>query len=243
MFKFIILLLLALPVQAEISAKAWLVADANGEIIEQLNSTDVQPIASITKLMSAIVVLDSNPDLNERVKKFRGLTVTKQQLLDLAIVHSDNQAADRLCKTYRLGYTACIADMNRKAQILGMNNTQFRDSTGLDNRNTSNAQDLVKLLQAAERYPAIVAASQQTVVNLQKKKRRIPFKNTNPLVGKYDIIVSKTGYVRLSGGCLALIARVNGVKKYFVVLNSKTTRTRIVDMEALMLSMSTPGRL
>ena len=106
----------------------------------------------------------------------------------------------------------------------------------MDNRNTSTAQDLVKLLQAAERYPAIVAASQQTVVNLQKKKRRIPYKNTNPLVGKYDIIVSKTGYVRLSGGCLALIAKVDGIKKYFVVLNSRSTRTRVNDMETLILS-------
>jgi len=243
MLKFIVLLCLALPVQAEILAKAWIIADANGTIVEQHNSTAVQPIASITKLMTAMVVLDSNPNLNEKIKKFRGLTVTKQQLLDLAIVHSDNQAADQLCRTYRLGYTACIAEMNHKAHILGMIDTQYFDSTGLDNRNTSNAQDLVKLLQAAERYPAIVAASQQTVVNLQKKKRRIPFKNTNPLVGKYDIIISKTGYVRLSGGCLALIARVDGIKKYFVVLNSRTTRTRVVDMESLILSMSSPSRL
>jgi D-alanyl-D-alanine endopeptidase (penicillin-binding protein 7) len=236
MFKFIILLCLALPVQAEILAKAWLIADANGEIIEQRNSTTVQPIASITKLMTAMVVLDSNPNLNEPVKKFRGLTVTKQQLLDLAIVHSDNQAADRLCKTYRLGYTACIAEMNHKAQVLGMDNTQYFDSTGLDNRNTSNAVDLLKLLQAAERYPAIVNASHQTVVNLQKKRRRWAFANTNPLVARYDVVVSKTGYVRASGGCMVMTVVQNGVKKFFVVLNSRTTRTRVVDMETLILS-------
>jgi D-alanyl-D-alanine endopeptidase (penicillin-binding protein 7) len=240
MLKFIFLLLLSLPVQAEILAKAWLIADANGEIIEQSNSTDVQPIASITKLMTAMVVLDSNPNLNEKVKKFRGLTVTKQQLLDLAIVHSDNKAADQLCRTYRLGYQACIADMNRKAQILGMTNTQFRDSTGLDNRNISNAVDLLKLLQAAEHYPAIVNASQQTVVNLQKKKRRWAFVNTNPLVARYDVVVSKTGYVRASGGCMVMTVVQDGVKKFFVVLNSKTTRTRVKDMEHLILSMSSP---
>lgn len=241
MFKFLVLLLLAMPVQAEILAKAWLIADANGEIIEQRNSTDIQPIASITKLMTAMVVLDSNPNLNEPVKKFRGLTVTKQQLLDLAIVHSDNQAADRLCKTYRLGYKACIAEMNHKAEVLGMPNTRYFDSTGLDNRNTSNAVDLLKLLQAAERYPAIVTASHQTVVNLQKKRRRWAFVNTNPLVARYNVIVSKTGYVRASGGCMVMTVVQNGVKKFFVVLNSRTTRTRVVDMETLILSMATPG--
>lgn len=233
--RFILLLTLALPVHAEMLAKAWLVADANGAIIEQHNSTTVQPIASITKLMTAMVVLDSNPNLNERVKKFRGLTVTKQQLLDLAIVHSDNRAADQLCRTYRHGYQACIAEMNHKAHILGMTNTQYYDSTGLDNRNTSNAVDLLKLLQAAERYPAIVNASQQTVVNLQKKRHRWAFANTNPLVARYDVIVSKTGYVRASGGCMVMSVVQDGVKRFFVVLNSRTTRTRVYDMELLIL--------
>jgi D-alanyl-D-alanine carboxypeptidase len=222
-------------VQAEILAKAWLIADADGVIIQQHNSTDIQPIASITKLMTVMVVLDSNPDLKKQIKKFRGLTVTKQQLLDLAIVHSDNRAADQLCRTYRLGYRACIAEMNHKAEILGMTNTQYYDSTGLDNRNTSNAVDLLKLLQAAERYPAIVNASQQTVVNLQKKRRRWAFVNTNPLVAKYDVVVSKTGYVRASGGCMVMSVMQDGVKRFFVVLNSRTTRTRVHDMESLIL--------
>ena len=233
--RFTLLFLLALPVQAEMLAKAWLVADANGVIIEQHNSTDIQPIASITKLMTAMVVLDSNPNLNERVKKFRGLTVTKQQLLDLAIVHSDNQAADQLCRTYRLGYRACIAEMNHKAEILGMTNTQYYDSTGLDNRNTSNAVDLLKLLQAAERYPEIVSASRQTVVNLQKKRHRWAFTNTNPLVARYNVVVSKTGYVRASGGCMVMSVVQDGTKRFFVVLNSRTTRTRVHDMESLIL--------
>jgi D-alanyl-D-alanine endopeptidase (penicillin-binding protein 7) len=235
MMRFTLLFLLALPVQAEMLAKAWLVADANGVIIEQHNSTDIQPIASITKLMTAMVVLDSNPNLNERVKKFRGLTVTKQQLLDLAIVHSDNQAADQLCRTYRLGYRACIAEMNHKAEILGMTNTQYYDSTGLDNRNTSNAVDLLKLLQAAERYPEIVSASRQTVVNLQKKRHRWAFTNTNPLVARYNVVVSKTGYVRASGGCMVMSVVQDGTKRFFVVLNSRTTRTRVHDMESLIL--------
>ena len=223
---------------ANIQAKSWLIADGDGTILEQENIGVVQPIASITKLMTVMVVLDSNQSLIESVgmRKFRGVSVTRQQLIDLAIVHSDNDAATMLCKIYRRGYDNCIADMNHKAQVLGMLQTEFHDSTGLDNRNVSTAPDLIKLLQAAERYPEIVYASNQGVVELVKKKRKWKFNNTNPLVNKYNILVSKTGYVRLSGGCLVMSAVIEGKKRLFVVLNSKTTRTRIHDMEQLVLS-------
>lgn len=224
---------------AEIKAKSWLIADSEGNILQQENSNTVQPIASITKLMTVMVVLDSNDNLNEivKLKKFKGANLTRHQLINLAIIHSDNAAADMLCKAYRRGYAACIEDMNHKAKVLGMIQTEFRDSTGLDNRNVSSAAELIKLLQAAERYPEIVNASNQTVVELVKKKKsRWRFNNTNPLVAKYNVIVSKTGYVRASGGCLVMSAYVQGKKKLFVVLNSKTTRTRIHDMETLILS-------
>ena len=223
---------------ANIQAKSWLIADGDGTILEQENINVVQPIASITKLMTVMVVLDSNQSLIESVgmRKFRGVAVTRQQLIDLAIIHSDNEAATMLCKIYRRGYDNCIADMNHKAQVLGMIQTEFHDSTGLDNRNVSTAPDLIKLLQAAEKYPEIVHASNQGVVELVKKKRKWRFNNTNPLVNKYNILVSKTGYVRLSGGCLVMSAMIQGEKRLFVVLNSKTTRTRIHDMEQLVLS-------
>ena len=242
MIRIFILLVALLPASSfasTILAKAWLITDVQGNVIEQQNMNDVQPIASITKLMTAMVVLDSNEDLNEQTKmrKFRGLSVTRHQLLNLAIVHSDNQAADMLCKIYRRGYKQCIEDMNHKARVLGMSHTEFYDSTGLDNRNVSNPVDLIKLLQAAERYPEIIEASQKTVVGLAKKHRRWQFNNTNPLVAKYDVIVSKTGFVRASGGCLVMSVRIRGEKRYFVVLNSKTTRTRIHDMETLILGI------
>ena len=216
----------------EIDAKSWLITDGDGDVIEQKNASDVQPIASITKLMTVMVVLDANESLSKTVtmRKFRGVNITRQQLIDLAIIHSDNDAATMLCKIYHRGYNACIDDMNHKAQILGMSNTQFKDSTGLNNGNISSALDLIKLLRAAEKYPAIVNASNQGVVELVKKKHKWRFKNTNPLVVKYNVIVSKTGYVRLSGGCLVMSAYVKDEKRLFVVLNSKTTRTRIHDM-------------
>jgi len=153
---------------ANIQAKSWLIADGDGNILESENINIQQPIASITKLMTAMVVLDSNQSLIESVgmRKFRGVAVTRQQLIDLAIVHSDNDAATMLCKIYRRGYDNCIADMNHKALILGMTQTKFQDSTGLDNRNVSTPEDLIKLLLAAERYPEIVHASNQGVVEL-----------------------------------------------------------------------------
>lgn len=236
--RFLFLLLFPLFADAvEIDAKAWAIADGDGNIIEQQNVNAVQPIASITKLMTVMVVLDSNDSLKETVNmsKFRGTAVTRQKLIDLAIIHSDNDAAKLLCKIYHRGYNACVADMNHKARVLGMSNTEFFDSSGLDNRNVSNAVDLIKLLRAAEKYPLIVNASTQTIVELVKKKQKWRFKNTNPLVAKYNVIVSKTGYVRLSGGCLVMSAMIKGEKRLFVVLNSKTTRTRVHDMETLIL--------
>lgn len=236
--RFLFLLLFPLLGGAvEIDAKAWAIADGDGNLIEQQNVNTVQPIASITKLITVMVVLDSNESLKETVnmRKFRGTSVTRQKLIDLAIIHSDNDAAKTLCKIYHRGYDACIADMNHKARVLGMTNTEFFDSSGLDNRNVSNVLDLIKLLRAAEKYPLIVNASNQTVVELVRKKQKWKFKNTNPLVAKYNVIVSKTGYVKLSGGCLVMSAMVKGEKRLFVVLNSKTTRTRIHDMETLIL--------
>lgn len=242
----IILLLLLIPsiALAKIEAKSWLIADEYGDIIEKENIDIIQPIASITKLMTAMVVLDTNSDLDRNIdKKFKGLQITKRQLINLAVIKSDNTAAKLLCDTYHKGYSACIHDMNLKAQILGMQDTFFADSSGLDNRNVSSPRDLIKLLQAAERYPEIVNASNQTVTELIKKKKKNRFvkwrfNNTNPLVGKYKVIVSKTGYVRASGGCLVMSVYINGKKKFFVVLNSKSTRTRIFDMETLILSIA-----
>ena len=224
----------------EILAKSWLIADADGNILESDNIDIQQPIASITKLMTAMVVLDANQNLQQPLnKKFRGLTVDREQLLNLIIIKSDNEAAKMLCEMYHRGYRSCIDDMNYKAQILGMTDTKFADSSGLDNRNVSTPRDLIKLLLAAERYPEIIHASNQSVGELIRKKKnkfeKFRYTNTNPLVSKYNVVVSKTGYVRASGGCLVMSVKHQGKKKLYVVLNSKTTRTRIHDMEELII--------
>lgn len=236
----IIMIVCNLAFSQEILAKSWLIADGEGNIIESENINIQQPIASITKLMTAMVVLDANENLYQTLnKKFRGLSITREQLILLAVVRSDNQAAKMLCEIYHRGYHACIADMNHKAKILGMNLTEFYDSSGLDNRNVSTPKDLIKLLIAAEKYSLIVHASNKSVGELVKKRKnklvKWRYNNTNPLVSKYNVIVSKTGYVRASGGCLVMSVIINNEKRLFVVLNSLTTRTRIYDMEQLII--------
>lgn len=244
--KFILIAILYIaycPVLAyEIKAKSWLIADGQGNVLQHENIEIQQPIASITKLMTAMVVLDTNENLQVPLKKkFRGLTVNREQLIYLAVVKSDNVAANMLCENYHRGYKSCIDDMNYKARILDMTNTTFADSSGLDNRNVSTPRDLIKLLLAAEKYPLIVSASNKLVGELVKSKKKKIIKwrysNTNPLVGKYNVVVSKTGYVRASGGCLVMSAYVNNQKRIFVILNSSTTRTRIHDMEQLIINV------
>lgn len=213
-----------------VTAQAWLIADENGKIIEGTHTTEVRSIASITKLMTSMVILDSGVSLTETLsKKLYNRTVTRQDLIELSIVKSDNTAAKMLCDTYPTGYLDCITAMNKKAETLGMYKTSFVDPTGLYNDNVSTAEDLIKLVKAASGYSAIVTASNTDKITWnQSKKQTIQFNNTNTLVGKgADFIVSKTGWIRASGGCIVMMLKtINGVRTV-VLLGSKNTKTRI----------------
>ena len=250
---FILTLVFALTAEARpITAKSFLVADNRGEVILDRNADRVQPIASITKLMTAIVVLNLHQDLTEELKlDFKKSnvyhtrlprtlkTLSRGELLQLAIVKSDNFAAYTLCANYPGGVDRCVAEMNHQALEFGMYSTRFTDPTGLDQGNQSNARDLVKLVLVASHHPEITEASGKPSVSIRVKKRWWEFGNTNPLVRRSDsVVVSKTGYINESGGCVVMLLDTELGQRVIVVLGSKNTRTRIPEAEEISLVVS-----
>ena len=222
------------------TAQAWLVADSNGKVLEGANMAEVRSIASITKLMTAMVVLDSGQSLTEIIpKKLYNKQLTRETLIDLAIVKSDNNAAQMLCDYYPGGYKSCIEAMNSKASLLQMTNSVFTDPTGRMHTNVSTAHDLIKLVFAASTYPLIVEASNMDAVRWPLSKKKIAeFRNTNSLVGHgYKFLVSKTGFINKAGGCIVMMIDTAYGIRTVVLLGSKNTKTRIP--EAQMLSQIT----
>jgi D-alanyl-D-alanine endopeptidase (penicillin-binding protein 7) len=235
MIKCLLLILLIsfnLNASAEqITAQAWLVSDGEGNIIEGQNTDSQRSIASITKLMTVMVVLDAKQDLNEKIGAY-----TRREMILLALVKSDNTQAERLCEYYIHGKSGCVREMNLKAQSLGLTRTRYVDPTGLGLMNISTAEDLIKIVLTAQNYPEIVFASQLSEVKIQIRKKWLVFKNTNPIIGKrYHFVVSKTGYIRASGGCIVMMLDTDVGRRIVVVLGSKNTHTRIPEAEFIAL--------
>ena len=251
---FILTLVFTLTIQAKpITAKSFLVTDNKGAVILEKNADRTQPIASITKLMTAIIVLNAHQDLGEELKlNFKNATtyhthlprtlktLSRGELLQLAIVKSDNFAAYTLCENYPGGIDRCVAEMNHEALEFGMFSTHFTDPTGLDEGNQSNARDLVKLVLVASQHTEITEASGKPLVSIQVKKRWWDFWNTNSLVRKNseNVIVSKTGYINESGGCVVMLLDTDLGQRVIVLLGSKNTRTRIPELEQISVTVS-----
>lgn len=251
--SFILALLLSTAVVAKpITAKSFLVMDTKGEVILEKNADQVQPIASITKLMTAMVVLDAGQDLDEEIKLNYRLsgryhthlprsvkTLSRHTLLNLAIVKSDNFAAYTLCDSYPGGVESCVRAMNAKAVTMQLKDTHYADPTGLDPDNVSTARDLAQLVLQANTYQHITDASGMPQVSIKVKRRWWQFGNTNPLVKKSDNIrVSKTGYIHESGGCLVMLANTDVGERVIVLLNSRNTRTRIPEAAKIAVTVS-----
>jgi serine-type D-Ala-D-Ala endopeptidase (penicillin-binding protein 7) len=211
------------------------------------NPDTVSPIASISKLMTAMVVLDAQLPMDENItiskqdvdtlknthSRMRpGITLTRGELLKLALMASENRAAAALARTYPGGTEAAIARMNIKARELGMVNTRFLDPTGLNSGNVSTAEDLVKMVMAAQKYEAIHEAttSASHLVSL-KGHRSLKYNNTNPLVksASWNINISKTGYINEAGRCLVMQASIKERPVVIVLLDSWGKRTRVGD--------------
>ena len=228
--KFLLPVLLAFSTSVlanKITASSWVVADGNGTVIQSENPDQQRSIASITKLMTVMVVLDAHQDLTEFIKPY-----TRSELIQLAMVKSDNNAAQLLCNNYPGGKDKCVRAMNSKARQLGLVKTKYTEPTGLSVMNVSTAEELIKIVMAAQTYPEIVSASKTSQVKIKRKKKWLVFHNTNPIIGKrHDFIVSKTGYIRASGGCIVMMLDTDIGRRIVVVLGSKNTHTRIPEAE------------
>jgi D-alanyl-D-alanine endopeptidase (penicillin-binding protein 7) len=216
----------------DLTARSWLVADANDKILGSKNTGDVRSIASITKVFTVLTVMASKQDLNQNIRYSKQYWFTRQELIELAMVKSDNHAAELLCQNYVGGYNKCISDMNSNAKAWGLAHTQLTDATGLDAGNVSTAEDLLKLLPVAEQNYLIVDAASKSTVEIKVKRKWLIFKQTNPLVGKKQkFIVSKTGTTNAAGGCIILTLETDKGLRRVVVLGSKNGRTRIPEAE------------
>ena len=224
----------ALSVRADnrslsITAESWLVADEKGIVINSVNIDQQRSIASITKLLTVMIVLDANQNLNQKIKPY-----TRQQLIDLALIRSNNLASEKLCQNYPGGRSSCVHAMNNKAAELGMHHSKFVDPTGLGIGNVSTAWDLIRLVQAAQTYPKIVAASKTSSMKFKHKKKWRTYNNTNPIIAKgYNFYVSKTGWITASGGCIVMMLDTALGKRIVILLGSKNTRTRIREAELI----------
>jgi len=232
------------------SAKAAVVDATTGEVIYERDAKGVVPIASITKLMTALVVLDGQQSLDERITitaddKWKGkgafsrlpvgAKLTRRDLLILALMASENRAARTLGRNYPGGMPAFVRTMNLKAKALGMTQTRFDDPSGLSSGNVSSARDLVKLMNAASREVAIREYSTLRTHEVRVGRSVLGYRNTNLLVGKddWEIRVQKTGFTNDAGECLVMQAMIGERPVNMVFLNSFGKLTRTADARRL----------
>ena len=228
-----------LPGNPELRSASALVMDDEGNVIYGKDVNAVRPIASITKLMTAMVVLDAGLSLDEKITITKadrdlirltgsrlqyGASLSRREMILLALMSSENRAATALGRTYPGGMENFIAHMNRKARALGMQNTRFADPAGLKAENVSTAADLARMVKAAEAYPLITQASTTTRMDVYPFKGRghLTYGNTNRLLknASWDIELSKTGYINEAGRCLVMNATIEGEDVSIVLLNS-----------------------
>jgi D-alanyl-D-alanine carboxypeptidase len=209
-----------------ITAKSWLIADASGNVLQGENIHERRSIASISKLMTVMVVLDAQQSLSEKIQGY-----TRKQLIELALIRSDNHASVLLCNNYIGGSYSCLAAMNKKSHSMNLVNTYFVEPTGLSPMNVSTAQELIQIVMAASEYPEITSASNTVSGKIKQKKKWFTFNNTNPLIKTRDFVVSKTGYIRAAGGCIVMMVETKIGRRIVILLGSQNTHTRIPEAE------------
>ncbi len=228
------------------SSVALVVDPRNGKILYDKNSSAVLPIASLTKLMTAMVVLDGGQPLDEKIRieaedrdteRYStshlpvGTELTRAELMQLALMSSENRAAHALARSYPGGVTAFVAAANRKAREIGMWDSVFLDPTGLSASNVSTARDLALLVARSARYPEIRRFSVASQLQVRTAYGTRVFHTTNPLVGnqQWGLTVQKTGFINEAGNCVVMQARVNGRQMIIVLLDSQGRYSRVAD--------------
>jgi D-alanyl-D-alanine endopeptidase (penicillin-binding protein 7) len=228
------------------SQSVLVVEDQTGKVLYEKNSAQLMPIASLTKLMTAMVVLDAHQDMNEPIEIEKqdvdmlkhstsrvpvGANIPRRDVLQLALMSSDNRAAAALARTYPGGIEAFKAAVKRKIVALGMNQTVIEEPTGLNPQNRSTAADLVKMATAASQYAEItrITTSPRDLINI--KGHEVEYHNTNRLVGAkgWEIGLSKTGYTQEAGRCLIMRIKAAGKNATMVLLNAGASSVRVVD--------------
>jgi len=229
---------------------ALVVDQDTNEVLMQKNSSEVSSIASITKLMTAIITLDARLPLEEELQVLREdrtsagwsgsslrprVRLTRAQALHLALMSSENHAAQLLGRTYPGGVEAAVAAMNAKARELGMNDSNFADPTGLSPQNRASPNDLVRMVKAAFAYPEIREFSVSTEYDLHMGKHSVRFLNTNRLTSHADwqIGLQKTGYINAAGRCLVMQAVIEGRRVVMVLLDSMGRYSRFADAQRI----------
>ena len=232
------------------SNEVLVIDEETQDVLLSKNSTLVNPIASITKLMTSLVVLEANQPIDEaititdededlarpsysRLKK--GMVVTRAELLHLALMASENRAAHALARTFPGGLRACIEAMNTKAQELGMDSTHYVEPTGLSELNVSNPQDLAKLVIRASANPTISEYSTDDRFAVRLGKHMVEFHTTDRLVASpsWTIVLQKTGYIAEAGRCLVMKAIIENRATVIVLMNSTGTQTRVADAQRI----------
>jgi D-alanyl-D-alanine endopeptidase (penicillin-binding protein 7) len=229
------------------SNMALVMDQALGETIYAKKPEQVAPIASITKLMTAMVVLDAQVPLDEAVTIDKadvdhmknthsrlpvGAVLARGEVMRVALMSSDNRAAAALARTYPGGTAACVEAMNRKANALGMERSTFADPTGLTSRNVSSAEDLSRMVLAAARYDPITTATTTADHQVTLSNGRVlEYHNSNGLVSNktWTIGLSKTGYINEAGRCLVMLAQIATRQVVIVLLDSWGKNTRLGD--------------
>ncbi|QGZ39323.1 D-alanyl-D-alanine endopeptidase (penicillin-binding protein 7) [Pseudoduganella flava] len=226
---------------------ALVVDQNNAEVLFEKNANVALPIASITKMMTALVVVEANQDLDEVLTvteddvdraKFSssrlnvGDQLTRRNMLHIALMSSENRAASALGRNYPGGLPAFVEAMNAKAQALGMTETHYADSTGLSTRNVASARDLAKLAMAAYEHPMLREFSTDPKAIVERNGRPVQFGTTNGLVmptSGWQIGLQKTGFINEAGRCMMMQAVVEGRAVIMVLLDAKGTAARVAD--------------